>query len=192
MFAAVGVPANFNKQRGILLHGRVAAAVDDTRDDERVSTNITGVVEFERGRTKQRDHGGRIAHPQRRAVAVARAQHHALAGRRRAEADRRIERQPDAAGRQRDTRLDAQLSTIQLHHQTPADAAQANGAAQVEHRFAQPVLQVLQMFGRDAQAFYELGSCIVGHDGFLVGSEAGVIRSRLRSAIWSVLVSALG
>jgi ribonuclease HIII len=61
------------------------------------------------------------------------------------------------------------LATINAHHQTPADVAQANGAAQVEQRFAQPILQVLQMFSGNPQAFYELGACIVGHGETFVG-----------------------
>ena len=154
----MAVGACSDEQRRVLLDRRTGAGGDHARDHQRVGAGGAGIVCFGRDRGQQSDHRRRAVDPQCAAIAVCRAQDDTLADRRYAQAQCRIDRQPDPARRKRDAGLDAQLPVGDPHRQSPRDMAETDRPAQVQHRFAQPILQMLQVLGGNPQAFHELGA----------------------------------
>jgi len=75
----------------------------------------------------------------------------------------RVHGQPNARARERDARREVHRGSIQRGAQSPRDAAQSDRVANVEHRLAKAVLQVLQMVRGDTESIHELRTSIVRH-----------------------------
>lgn len=161
LLAGVGMAPTGGKQLTGLVNGPSARAWPHPRQQQRVVVQGAGVVGLQRHLGEQLDQGGGGAHPQGLHVAVGGPGHHPRRAGRRAQIERRVHRQPHPAARKGHTGIEPHRAAFQRDAQAPGDLAQADAAAQVEHRFAQPVLQVLQMVGGDPQAVDELTACIV-------------------------------
>jgi hypothetical protein len=164
--ARMAVRATGDEQRVILRHRQLSAGARDGGDDERV-----GVARVRRRadvRVRlERDDRGKAVEAKRRQITVHAVQHdseRSVATRGDGHRERRIDRQSNASGRERDAWRDVDRRPRQRDAQSPRDSSEAERVAHVEHRFAQPVLEMLEMLRGDAKPIDELRTRIVSHD----------------------------
>lgn len=137
MLSTMGVRA-VNREQGVRLRGGDRrAGLGSIRDHERVGTDV-GVGRLDRRLGGQKQQGGGLADAQSSAIRLPGAEHHPEVPirRRQGQIERNVQRQPDARRREGYARGkgDARIGDVDL--EPPADAAQANGEAKIEHAFS--------------------------------------------------------